>query len=98
MDDWDGKERRDMNQDDLERDRLLTRLDTNVTFLVDSNKNMTQSLVDHARVDDRRFSDIDKTLREINDKSIFFYGKIYGGSAVITAISIFLMKLLKIGG
>ncbi len=91
---WEGKERRNMNEDSLQRDRLLTRLDANVEFLVDSQKNMTQALVDHAHVDDKRFGQIDDTLRNMSIKNARFYGVIYGGSAVIGAVSAVIMKVI----
>lgn len=87
-----------MNQDSIERDRLLTEVARDVKYLVDSQKNMTQALVDHARTDDTRFGHIDETLKKMDIKNAWFYGRIYGGSAVITAIAVFLMKVLNIGG
>lgn len=83
-----------MSQDSIDRDRLLTRLDANVSFLVDSQKNLTQALVDHAHVDDTRFSKIDQTLNNIGVNNAMFYGKIYGGSAVVGAIASILIKVL----
>ena len=83
-----------MSQDDRERDRLLTRLDENVKFLVDNQKNITQALVEHAKVDDTRFGNIDRTLSTMNISNARFYGKIYGGSAVIGAVAAFLIKVL----
>ena len=91
---WDGKERRNMSQDSIERDRLLTEVSTNVKFLVDSQKNMTQALVDHAKVDDHRFGNIDETLKKIGIRDARFYGVIYGGSFVLGGIGSFLMKVL----
>ncbi len=83
-----------MDRDAIERDRLLTRLDANVEFLVSSQKSTTDALVDHAKVDDKRFNTIDETLKEIRVKDAAFFGKIYGGSAVITAIVAFLIKVI----
>ena len=81
---WDGKERRNMSQDSVDRDRLLERLDTNVSYLVQSEKNITQALVDHAKVDDVRFGKIDRTLQ--------FQNKIIYGALGIVAFIQFLAK------
>lgn len=84
---WDGKERRGMSQDSVNRDRLLERLDTNVSFLVQSEKNITQALVDHAKVDDIRFNKIDRTLQ--------FQSKILYGALGIVLFIEFLVKAYK---
>lgn len=91
---WNGEERRGMSRDSVERDRLLTEVATNVRFLVDGHKNTIQALVDHARNDDTRFGHIDTSINKINVGNAWFYGKIYGGSAVIAAISALVTKAL----
>ena len=83
-----------MNNDAVERDRLLTRLDTNVQYLVEGHKNTIQALIDHAKVDDTRFGAIDKTLSKINTNNAYFIGKIYGGSAVVTAVVTIVLKIV----
>jgi len=83
-----------MNQDNIDRDRLLTEVATNVKYLVESHRSITQALVDHARVDDTRFGNIDETLKKMNVTSALFYGKIYGGSAVIGAFASVVIKLI----
>lgn len=62
---YDGKERREMSQDSIQRDRLLERLDANVQYLVEGHKNTINALVDHAGKDDARFSRIDETLDDL---------------------------------
>lgn len=91
---WDGKERRFMSQDQINRDRLLERLDTNVEYLVKGQQNTTQALMDHAKVDDVRFGKIDTTLQNMNNKNTWFYGAVYGGSAVVGAVAGILIKFI----
>ena len=84
-----------MSQDSIERDRLLTRLDTNVQYLVEGHKNTIQALVDHAKTDDDRFKDLGDKFDKKEKKDLFFYGKIYGGSAVIGGIMAFIVRFIK---
>ncbi len=80
-----------MDQDSLQRDRLLTRLDERTEYLVNSQKNVTQALVDHAHVDDTRFGKIDNTLEDLK-KFKWRSTAIVGG--LIIAIDIFI-KIFK---
>ena len=76
-----------MNSDEKLRDRLLERLDANVTFLVDNQKNITMALVDHANNDDKKFEKV--------DRSFAFQNKIIYGALGIVAFLEFSIRFFK---
>ena len=80
-------ERRKMSEDGISRDRLLERLDANVTFLVENQKNITRALVDHAHNDDLKFEKVDKSFAWVNKI-------IYGGIGIIVFVE-FYVKVFK---
>lgn len=55
MTNWDGKDRRRMSQDNINRDRMLTEVHTTVLYI----KKWAE---DHDEKDERRFSDINKKI------------------------------------
>ena len=87
-------ERRKMSQDQINRDRMLERVDANVANLIESHKHMTDTLVKHTIHDESRFEDFGKKIDSIERTSAFFYGKVYGGSAVVTAVVMFVMRVM----
>ncbi len=87
-------ERRKMSQDQIDRDRMLERIDANVTNLIDNHKNLSHTLVNHTIHDENRFNELGKKLSSIERTSAFFYGKVYGGSAVVTLIVMAVMKAM----
>lgn len=56
MDSWDGQERRDVDKDWLERDRMLSEIHSDMKYLLKWSD-------DHDRSDDKRF-------KEVNDKVV----------------------------
>ena len=72
---WDGKERRGMNQDQIDRDRMLTEVHTNVKHIVDWSKA-------HDEKDDTRFASIQSKVDWTT--KICYIG--IGGAIVINAL------------
>ena len=60
MSDWDGKERRNLDRDWVERDRLLTEVHSDMKHLVDWAKSHDKSDNDRFKVANTRISWIEK--------------------------------------
>lgn len=90
----DGVERRKMSQDSVNRDRLLERVDANVTNLLEAHRILNTNFTNHTENDEKRFKSLDEKLSDIDKKDAFFYGKVYGGTAVVSAAIVFISKVL----
>lgn len=80
MNEWDGKERRGVSNDWIERDRLLSEVHSDC-------KHIVQWAKDHTSDDEKRFEKVNKDID--NGKKI-----VYGGLGAFALIE-FIMKFLK---
>lgn len=73
---WDGTERRNMDRDAVERDRLLTELHADMKYLV-------KTMDAHVLLDEKRFE-------EVRDKIEFHQKMVYGFIGIIGFVEVLL--------